>query len=209
MKHKHPEHVFREPMQNMDCAQAEVAVLKHMEQTISTQDAQRLAQHVKHCQSCKEYYLAFDEIMEYASAETDWQEAPEGFTATVMASVGEIHVKQTQPEISAEINNRVNYVLHVLWGMGAILLGVAFFFVYNPEHFANLVEMSPNLASISAAVSGMWASISQWIDRVMQSQGLPTETNLGIMALLFVLVLGSLLVVLHRDQERKEQGASS
>jgi len=203
-----PEHVFREPLPDMNCAEAEIAVLKHMEQTISVEDAQRLAMHVQGCPPCKEYYLAFDEIMEYASSETDWQQAPEDFTAAVMANVGKIYVEQTQPQISEEINRRVNYVLHVLWGMGAILLGVAFFFVYNPEHFASLVERSPNLASISAAVAGVWASISQWIDGIMQSQR-TIETNLGIMALLFVLVLGSLLVILHRDQERKGQGASS
>jgi len=198
MNNKLQECIFPEPM---TCSQAEIAVLSHMEKTISLEDAHKLVQHMQECESCREYYLAFDEIMEYAaSAETDWQEAPAGFTAAIMAEVNNmpVYVKHEQP-IAAEIRSRGLATLHILWGISAILMGVVLFFAFNPDHFTNLTNTYPIFDRIATFISGMGASFSQMLDSMQSTHTI--ESSLGIAALLFTLLLGSLLVILHKDQE--------
>ena len=205
MNNKLHEHNFRERTgESMNCLQAETAMMEHMEQIIPAEDKLRLAQHVQECESCREYYLAFDEVMEYAaSEEADWQEAPEGFAASVMTEIRKeaAYVQKVEPEVAvvAEIRRRYTVALHILWGFSVILLGVTLYFVYNPEQFANLASNSALLTSVSTAVAGAWASVSGLIDRVMQNPQ-TIENNLAVAALLFVLVLGSLLVVLHKEE---------
>jgi len=184
----------------MTCAQAEIAMLQHMETTISLKDAHRLAQHVQECESCLEYYLAFDETMEYAAAETDWQEAPESFTAAVMEKVHHmpVHIK---PEVVAEIKRSGLATLHILWGASAILFGIALFFAFNPDSFRNLINSYPVFDSITTFITGIGASFSLMLSNMQYNHTI--EGSLGIAALLFVLILGSLLVVLHKDQEEK------
>jgi len=181
----------------MTCSQAEIAMLQHMETTISLKDARRLAQHVQECQSCREYYLAFDETMEYAAAEIDWKEAPESFTAAVMAAVHHMPI-HSKPEVVEEIKRNGLVTLHILWGASAILFGIALFFAFNPDSFTSLINSFPIFDSIATFITGIGASLSQALGNMRYNHTI--ESSLGIAALLFVLILGSLLVVLHKDE---------
>jgi len=184
----------------MTCSQAETAMLQHMETTISLKDAHRLAQHVQECASCLEYYLAFDETMEYAAMETDWQEAPESFTAAVMTEVHHMPV-HTKPEVVEAIKRNGLVTLHILWGASAILFGIALFFAFNPDRFTNLVSSYPIFDNIATFITGIGTSLSQALSNMQY--GHTIESSLGVAALLFVLILCSLLVVLHKDQEQR------
>jgi len=179
----------------MNCELAEILVMKHMEQTILPGEKEVLHTHMTECDSCREYYLAFDEVLEYAANEnTLWIETPANFTANVM---GEI--KKAQPALENE-KVRSSIGLHILWGASAILLGVALFFMYNPAYFTNLTELFPTLANISAWVARVWAAIARTMDSILQSQQ-TIETSIGVTALAMVLVMAILLVVLHRSEK--------
>jgi len=203
MSYKLSDSTFREPM---TCSQAEIAMLQHMETTISLKDARRLAQHVQDCESCREYYLAFDEIMECTAAETEssayWQEAPESFTAAVMTKVHHMPV-HSKPEVVEEIKRSGLVTLHILWGASAILFGIALFFAFNPDSFTNLINSFPIFDSIVTSITGFGASLSQALTNMRYNHTI--ESSLGIAALLFVLILGSLLVVLHKDAEQEQR----
>ena len=195
--YKLTDNAFREPM---TCAEAEIAMLAHMETTISLKDARRLAEHVETCELCREYYLAFDEVMEYAaSAEASWHEAPEGFTAAVMAEV-EYTPVCAKPEVVEKIRRRGLATLHILWGVSAVLFGIALFLALNPQQFTSLVTYYPVFNSIASFFSGVAASFAGFMDSAQHVHTI--ESSLGVAALLFVLVLGSLLAVLHRDQKQ-------
>ena len=200
--YKLSESTFREPME-MTCEQAETAMLAHMETTISLKDARRLAAHVESCETCREYYLAFDETMEYAaSAEADWLEAPQGFTASVMAAVQHMPV-YAKPEVVEKIRSRGQATLHILWGVSAILFGIALFFAFNPQQFTNLIHSYPVLHSVTDFFSNAAAAFGQGVENALNAHTM--ESGIGIAALLFTLVLGSLLVVLHTDQRTGEK----
>ena len=187
----------------MNCDFAETLIMKHMECTITEDESKALYAHTLECENCKEYYLAFDEVMEFAANDnTLWIEAPVNFTANVMAEVTKapIYAKAAQPEVEKA---RSQMMFHILWGVSAIMLGVALFFVYNPAHFDGLIERLPALASASAWVSSVWAAISGGMDRVMQNN-MTIESNLGVTALLIVLIIASLLVALHRSEKVSE-----
>ena len=202
MMTKLTESTFREPM---TCAEAETAMLAHMETTIALKDAHRLAAHVETCELCREYYLAFDETMEYAaSAEAQWLEAPESFTANIMAAVQHMPV-YAKPEVVEKIRNRGVATLRILWGVSAILFGIALFFAFNPYQLANLIASYPVLDSIAMFFSSIGAAFDQALRSAANTHSI--EGTIGIAALLFVLVLGSLLVVLHGDQKRTGDNA--
>jgi len=185
----------------MTCPQAETAMLQHMETTISLKDAHRLAHHVQECESCREYYLAFDEIMEYAAAEAEasayWQETPESFTAAVMTKVHRMPV-HSKPEVVEEIKRSGLVTLHILWGASAILFGIALFFAFNPDSFTTLINSFPIFDNIVTFAANIGASLSLMLGNMRYNHTI--ESSLGIAALLFVLILGSLLVVLHKDE---------
>jgi len=170
----------------LNCDQAEISMLKYAEKTIQPAEASKLAHHVLGCGTCREYYLLFDEIVEAAATNLELHEPPVNFTAIVMANVR----ATTQPRAS---------MLHLLWGVSAILLGVALFLAYNPALLAQLTHAFP---AVSGAVYSIMAYMGNALDYVIQSAGAHTVGNhFGIAALVFVLMLSSLLVVLHREEE--------
>jgi len=187
----------------MDCSQAEVAMLKHMEKIITTEEAGLLHEHILDCDSCREYYLAFDEVMEFAAtAETsDWEEAPASLTVAVMAEVKNMPV-YTKQAAKKSISKK-HYAFYIAWGSSLVFLAAALFIAYNPTYIENLAYAYPIVASIVNAMRSIWAAIGSMLDWVVQSTStLSIENNISIAALLFVFVLGSLLVALHKDDEK-------
>lgn len=181
----------------MDCNSSEILMMKHMEGLLSAEEATDLKNHVLECETCREYYLAYDEMMEHAALpQAVWVDAPKGFTAAVVA-----HVFQPEPEV---IRRRGLAILHVVWGLGAILLGVALFFAFNPEQLATLVDMSPIVATMATA----WASIAAWLAQVSElvATDMP-EVGASIILLVFVVVIGSLLFALQRGEEENAASA--
>jgi len=170
----------------MNCSQAETATLRYAEKTIQPEEASKLAQHILDCGTCREYYLLFDEIVEAAATDLEMYEPPINFTAAVMANIR----TATQPRPS---------MLYILWGVSAILLGVALFLAYNPVLLAQLVYAFP---MVSGAIYNMAAYLGSTLDYVIQSANAHTIGNhFGIAALVFVLMLSSLLIVLHREED--------
>jgi len=200
MDHKQEKIEIRE---RMNCAQAEIAMLKHMERTIAPEDVRRLSQHVTECEHCRESYLMFDEVMEFAATSTaaDWKDTPVNFTAAVMADVRNmnIYAKQAAPQAA----NKSYIVLHILWGLSTVFLVAALFFAYNPSALDNLANAHPVLGGFVYIMNGVGIMLGSMLDAIVQSFGTLTIGNsLSIAALLFVLMLGSLLVVLHREDEK-------
>jgi hypothetical protein len=185
----------------MNCSGAEVAIMQHMEKIISASDAKELAAHVLECERCREYYLAFDETMEYAaSAEAKWYEAPANFSAAVMAKVNAF--VSPKPAVEA-IRRKGRLTLYILWGISAVLFGVALFFAFNPELFTNLANSYQLFSIIESALTNIRAIIGQITESAMRNTSF-VESGFGIAALLFTLLLGALLFVLHKEQEETE-----
>jgi len=184
----------------MDCKQADIAMLKHMEQTITPQDAVRLSQHVMECEHCREHYLMFDQVMELAVTSENWDIAPPNFTTAVMAKVAANVVVQTTPQAPA---NKIRIAFHVTWGICAMFFAAILFFAYNPTLVNNLADMSPAFAGVVAAINSIGALFSNMMESFLQSADTLTIANsLSIAALVFVLVLSSLLIVLHKQDEK-------
>lgn len=193
-----------------NCEQIEVLMLKHMEKTISAEDAAELAGHVQDCQSCREYYLAFDEAMEamdgFATAKIEIDQAPDNFTANVMAQVRKTPACVTPAIATARQKGRV--ALYAFWGVSAIIVAVALVLAYNPHYLINLADAYPIFEGAAAAMQQAVSAFGQVPEWLMNDTDVMAHA-FGVAALAFVLVLGMLLVVLHKDESRSKGSAAA
>ena len=192
------------------CTQAEILMLKHMEKTITPDEAARLAQHVQDCQSCREYYIAFDRAMEdmagMAMHNIIIEETPANFTANVMSEVRKLPAYVTPAIATAREKGRA--ALYVFWGLSAAVVALVAFFVYNPHHLVNLSYQYAFFANIAAAIDRTGLALLRWTDSLVQNVGsFAINNSLAVAALAFALLLGMLLVVLQRDEEAKTSPA--
>ena len=185
------------------CTHAEILMLKHMEKTLTAEDAAKLVRHVQDCQSCREYYIAFDEAMEimddFAVSGTELDTVPEYFTANVMAGVRSMPAYVAPEVVTARKTGRI--ALYVFWGVSAALVALALFLAYNPQYLINLAYAYPVFEGAVAALERIMAAFGQVPDRLMADTTV-MEQSFGIAALGFVLLLGMLLVVLHKDESK-------
>ena len=180
----------------MTCEQSEILMMKHMEKTISTQDAAKLAQHVQDCENCREYYLAFDEAME-AMETVELYATPDNFTANVMAQVRKMPAYVTPAIATARKKGRT--ALYVFWGISAAVVALALILAYNPQYLINLSYTYPIFENVVAAMGRISAAFGQ-VPEWLTGDTTVMANSFGIAALAFVLVLGLLLVVLHKDE---------
>jgi len=189
----------------INCKQAEVALMQHMERSITAEDAQLLLQHVQECENCMEEYLMFDQVVEFAattSAES-WDVAPANFTANVMAAVRKEPSYAPAAQPLRQIVREGNILSHILGGSGLVVLALALIIFYNPEQVAHLAYTYPAIGTIVSMAGSVWTFFAGIINSVVYSAGnISIESSISIAALAFVLVAGMLLVVLQRQEER-------
>jgi len=173
----------------MNCKQAELAMMEHMEKTIQPPRAKDLALHVLECENCREYYIGFDMALEVLDDE-ELSVAPVDFTQCVMAKVREMPVHSKPIPLS----------LRLLWGFGAIFLGIGLLFAFNPEWLTVVTAQSPILYTILSAMYAARQVVSDSLTNLVATyQG--TEIALLNAAIVFVAVVGILLMVLQRSEK--------
>ena len=114
--------------------------------------------------------------------------APPDFTQAVMTQVCKLPA-HTKPE-------SINISLRILWGLSAIVLGIALLFAFNPEWLTAFPVMDNILASVSTLgqyISGLTDNLSP----AYQGAGLSALNA----SLLFAVVVGTLLVVILRSEK--------
>ncbi|MCL2839274.1 MAG: hypothetical protein FWE05_00750 [Defluviitaleaceae bacterium] len=192
----------------MKCNLAEILIMKHFEKTIEPADAKKLAEHVMVCQTCRELYLVLDEGIEFSGTADIALESsnipPVNFTESVMKKVREIPAyAKTTPVVRADISGG-QMVLRVLWGFSAILLGIGLLFTFNPYMLASLLEAYPMMETLFGALSSLGTHSTAFFEWVAQGTAYIAVDNLGIAALFFVGVMGTLLFVLYNGENRHD-----
>ena len=181
----------------MDCNQAELAMMEHMEKTIQPACAHDLAQHVLSCETCREYYIGFDMAFEVLE-DAELSAPPADFTQAIMTQVRKLPA-HTPPEPRASV------ALHIIWGLGAIILGVGLLLAFNPDWMAALTAASPIVYAAVNAVGTAGQFATGIIERVVSSNQ-ATYASSGLSAfnaaLIFVVVMGVLLAVLQISEKR-------
>lgn len=189
-------------LNSIDCKQAETAMLRHMERSITAAESVELLKHVKTCERCMEEYLMFDQVVEFISTNdiSTLESAPENFTQNVMASIRKDSAHAPQLK---EIVRNGNLLSHLLGGSSLIVLAVALIIFYNPEQVAHFAYTYPAIGTIVSVASNVWAALAGAMNSIVYSVGnLSIESSISIAALAFVLISGLLLVVLQRQEER-------
>ena len=178
----------------MDCNQAELAMMAHMEKTIHPAQARDLAQHVLNCEACREYFIGFDMALDVLG-DAELCEAPADFTQAVMAQVRKLPA-HTQPEPAAS----TSISLRVLWGLSAIVIGVGLLFAFNPEWLTTVTAAAPIVDRMFDASSRLQLFIMGMFDGIA-----PVYNGAGMFtfnaAIIFAVVVGALLLVLQRSEK--------
>ena len=180
----------------MDCIQAELAMMEHLEKTIQPAQARDLAQHVMHCEPCREYYIGLDMALDVLNDE-ELSTPSEHFTQNIMAQVRRLPA-HTLPEPHA------TPAMRVMWGLGAIILGVSLLFAFNPEWWQAVTAASPVLDGILAALSSARLFAAEMLEGLISTQqGAATIVGLPVfnVAIIFVFVVGALLMALQHSEK--------
>lgn len=117
----------------MKCEDADLLMMKYMDGEITSQDAQRLNQHILACKECKEAFLIYDCMM---SEMSDMPQivSPKGFECAVMLKIAEL--PQTQSVYSTR--DRVKIMVA---GTFAMLLSIAALLIsYRDSIISNLAN---------------------------------------------------------------------
>jgi len=184
----------------MDCKQAEIAMMQHMEKTITPQDAKALAEHVLSCATCREYYLMFDEAMECLTDEDFILEAPPAdFTKSVMTKVG-VFAEKVEPPITVE-----SLLMKALWGIGAVFIGAALYFILNPEMLPSFTIATPVVDGFLYTINTIGNAFAQGVNQMAQID-VSIDSSLSVIALFFTIVLGGLLTILHSEENHAGHG---
>jgi len=181
----------------MDCNQASIAMMEHMEKTIQPAQARDLATHVLECESCREYYIGLDMALDVLD-DAELSIPPADFTPAVMSEV-----RKLPAHTPAEAVERASVALRVLWGLSAIFLGVGLLFAFNPEWLSAVTEASPVVQNVLGAMGTAWQFISGLIDGLVSSYQGANGSSLSVtsVAIVFVVIMGVLLVVLQRSEK--------
>ncbi len=184
----------------MDCEKAQTAMMQYMDKRIKPARAALLARHLMRCESCREYFLAFDAAMEAdLSAGT---EAPAGFTEAVMVKVRMMPVYEKNAVTAADI------AIRIIGGICAVLLGVMLGVMANREAVADFLAQNPGLSAFTAGLRNVTDAIGGFFDRFLSSAAqlgtgataLPGGT---VALLLFVVILAATLFVVYRGEKSK------
>jgi len=183
----------------MDCKQAELYIMQHFDKTIEPENAQDLLGHMQICESCRELYLLMDEM-----EEIDLVEAPIDFTSNVMEKVRNETVAATVVTVAKSSGISGGFImLKILWSLSLVTLGIGTYFVFNPDV---LGELAINFSFVDVILNGL-TSIGMFMGRVYEHLTfylVPAGDtgNFSIIALLFALMMGTLLFVLHNSEKR-------
>lgn len=159
----------------MTCTQIEDLMARHIEETITPEETAKLDAHMLECEACSQYFMLFTDI----AATPVTAVAPQDFTANVMAKVYPVKERSTALGWS------------LVCAASAMLLAFAVFIIASPQYFANLLETNATIAAINDAALNFGS---------MLSNDILIESTVGIGALLFAILLGLLLSILHKDE---------
>ena len=174
----------------MDCNHAELAMMAHVEKTILPADAKDLAQHLMGCEVCREYFVGFDMALEVLDDEK-LSIPPINFTQNVMAQVS---------KLPAHSQAGISVILRVIWGLGAIVIGVGFLLAFNPD-WLNAFMASPIVEAVVSTIDGFRLFFAEMLEMSGYQAGNLEGLSMFNAALVFVIVMGALLMVLQISEK--------
>ena len=180
----------------MDCKQSEIAMMQHIEKTIKPKTAKELAEHLLTCKPCREYFMLFDEMAEYSEDSSFEILTPANdFTQSVMAKVNDIKIE----------TKGISVLSKVFWGISAILMGVVFYLVANPELMLTFDFTFPSLA-LPVLSAGLIGSVLSDLFYQLTQLEIQMDESLGIVASFFALVLCGLVTLLYSQENTETRG---
>lgn len=183
----------------MDCDKAGDAMMRYMDKTLKPAKAVALVRHVMKCESCREYFLAFDEAAETLDSLTP---APKGFTESVMAKVRRL------PAVRPAVT-RADIGVRIYWGLCAVLLGLTLGLTWYQDAVAAYVATNPQLTAVVELLNAVGQVKDQLWEQFlltggqMQAGTVSALSGAGYTPLVFVVMLASLLIVVRRGENSK------
>jgi len=179
----------------MDCNQSQIAIMQYLEKKIEPLEARTLVKHILICEECRELYLLLDEsqeLLEISKVSEVAISVPEDFVANVMEMVRkEPKYAKLQP---------VSIELKILWAISAVMMTIAMLVHFDPPWFANVVAWFPTVGTIQEFFVNIGNNMTGTIAQFFQNIEYQDSGNMSLWAMMFVLVISTLLFVLHRQE---------
>jgi len=184
----------------MDCNKSQIAIMQYLEKKIEPLEAQTLVKHILMCEECRELYLLLDESQELletteSKAEATEVPVPVDFVANVMEMVRKEPKYAKLPPVSIE--------LKILWAISAVMMTIAMLVHFDPPWFTNIIASFPSVATIHEFFINIGNSMTGTVSQFFQNVELQDSNVMSLWAMMFVLVISTLLFVLHREEMEK------
>jgi len=175
--------------------------MQYLEKKIKPLEAQTLVKHILVCEECRELYLLLDESQELlevteTKAETTEVPVPVDFVANVMEMVRKEPKYAKLPPVSIE--------LKILWAISAVMMTIAMLVHFDPPWFTNVIAWFPTVGTIQEFFVNAGNNMTGTITQFFQNIELQDSGSMSLWAIMFVLVISTLLLVLHREEMEKQ-----
>lgn len=183
----------------MKCCDAEKYIMKYMDGEITKKEAEELNQHIQQCQSCKESFLFYDNMLQVFE-QMPLYEAPKDFESNVMMQIQALEKTEQRSYVNNRILGHIWSVFTVFFGTGAILV-----FYKQPiievlekneilkQWVTNIVPIEQNISQQGQALGDITENIMLWMDKILVN-------GFGILLLLLSIVCAVQYMILKRKK---------
>lgn len=114
----------------MRCAEADLLMMKYMDGEITSQEAEKLNEHILTCKKCEEAFFIYDGMVAEMSSMPQF-DAPEGFENAVMAKISALPATQSIYSVRDKAKILIAGTFAMLLSIGALLIAYRDTIIYN------------------------------------------------------------------------------
>lgn len=131
----------------MKCIEAEEYMMNYMDDTLSPEAAEKLNEHLKSCDKCREAFYIYETI-QTTLEETEIIEAPANFEAELMLKINDI-----TPVYLNKKDLAVDTLNSIVWGSFTIFLGTGIILNMYKDNILNYVTQNEYISNFYNAIT--------------------------------------------------------
>lgn len=157
----------------MKCCDAEKYIMKYIDGELSKKEAEELNEHIQKCQSCKESFLFYDDMIQIFE-QLPLYETPIDFEKSVMMQIQLLEQTEQRTFVKNRIIGHIWGCFTVLFGTGAVLVfykqSIIQFFdknSYLKPWVSNIAPIEQNIAQQGQTLQKATETIILWADQTL------------------------------------------
>lgn len=184
----------------MKCEDADLLMMKYIDGEITSQEAEKLNQHLLACKKCKESFLVYEGML-WEMNDIQQVDTPEGFECAIMAKIKALPQAKSLYSTGDKVKIWVAGTFAMLLSIGAIFIVYRDAIIFNlgkNQHFGMYMQnLLPLVERVEAQTENVISTFNTAIGRVDQT--LSESAGFIVMGIV-VLCIVQLVLVMRRNR---------